>query len=213
MLDPGHDRTTPGALGIEYQEVLRTAFVTQAALEAAGYRVFLTRTDNDKVFVDDPTLLPPNAGEIHPGYDHAFAHASTALRYEPDLIFVLHFNGNANPNVAGIEVYSCENGGAQNAELAGIIRDELASVGYETPSARVLEDLTVARGNRHFPSLGNVYDSANTSIEQRYVGIPVALTEPLYMTNATERALIVADATHAALASAYVRAADRYFGR
>ena len=50
-------------------------------------------------------------------------------------------------------------------------------------------------------------------IGQRYAGVPVALTEPLYMTNATERALIVDDATHAALALAYVRAADRYFGR
>ena len=41
----------------------------------------------------------------------------------------------------------------------------------------------------------------------------MVLTEPLYETNPTERALIEDPVTHDALAQAYVRAADRYFGR
>ena len=219
VLGPGHDRTTPGALGIEYQEALRTAFIAEAALEAAGYTVYLTRTDNEMVFVDDTTLLPENAADFHSGYSHVWAHASKALSFNPDLVIVLHYNGHPNPDVAGIEVYYCENGGKQNLVLGEIVRDELVtalrSVGYEPPSARVIEDIAIARGNRHFPSLGNVYEAPTTFIRNRYAdaGVGVVLTEPLYMTNATELTILQDEATHQAIADAYVRAVDRYFGR
>jgi N-acetylmuramoyl-L-alanine amidase len=217
VLDPGHDRSSPGALGIEYQVVLHSAFIAKAALEEAGYQVYLTRTDNEMTFFDDPDLLPSNAGEMHPGYGRAYAHASKALQFDPDMVIVLHFNGHPNPDVSGIEIYYCEQGGDQNLEFAHIMRDELVaamrSIGYEPPGTRVAEDFTVARGNRHFPSLGNVYTTENEFIENRYFGIPVVLTEPLYMTNAVELALIEDDATHVAIAHAYVRAADAWFGR
>lgn len=217
MLDPGHDHTTPGALGIEYQVVLHAAYIAKEALEAAGYQVFLTRTNNEMSFFDDPSLLPPNAADMHPGYGRAYAHASTALQFNPDMVILLHFNGHPNPDVAGIEIYYCEMGGPQNLEFAYVMRDELLaalrSIGYEPPATRVAEDIGVARGNRHFPSLGNVYTSENEWIENRYDGIPVVLTEPLYMTNAAELALIGNDATHAAIAEAYVRAANAWFGR
>ncbi|HEX5165905.1 MAG TPA: hypothetical protein VFV93_10960, partial [Thermomicrobiales bacterium] len=36
VLDPGHDRMFPSALGIEYQVNLRTALIAREALEAAG---------------------------------------------------------------------------------------------------------------------------------------------------------------------------------
>jgi N-acetylmuramoyl-L-alanine amidase len=217
VLDPGHDRTTPGALGIEYQVNLAAAYVAKAALEEAGYRVYLTREDNDTVMVDDPALLPPNASSMHPGYSHAYAHASKALGFEPDMVIILHFNGHPNPAVGGIEVYYCEMGGAQNLEMAEIMAEELLvavrSLGHEPQHVFVREDLTVARGNRHFPSMGNVYDPPTTWVRNRYAGIPVVLTEPLYMTNAVELALIEQPETHEAIAQAYVRAANRWFGR
>jgi N-acetylmuramoyl-L-alanine amidase len=217
VLDPGHDRTTPGALGIEYQVNLHAAYIIKDALEEAGYRVYLTREDNDTVMTGDPSLLPPNASEMHPGYSHAYAHASKALQFDPDMVFILHFNGHPNPAVGGIEVYYCEMGGEQNLAMAEIMAEELAvavrALDHEPQHIFVREDLTVARGNRHFPSMGNVYDLPTTWIENRYAGIPVVLTEPLYMTNAVELALIQDDATHYSLAQAYVRAADRWFGR
>lgn len=217
VLDPGHDRSTPGALGIEYQMVLQTAYITKAAFEAAGYEVHLTREDNDFVFSEHPELMPPNAADMHPGYSAAYGHASKALEFEPDMVIMLHYNGHPSPDVRGLEVYYCELGGTQNLTLAGIVRDELVlalrSIGYETPSTRIEEDIVVARGNRHFPSKGNVYDPPTTWVENRYAGIPVVLTEPLYMTNPVERPYLDDFATHEALADAYVRAANRYFGR
>ncbi len=216
VLDPGHV-TDSSALGIEYQDNLRAAGYAKAALEEAGYIVHLTRTDNETVFLDHPELLPANAADFHPGYGRAYAHASKALEFDPDLVIVLHFNGNDDPNAGGVEVYYCEKGSEQNLVFANIVRDELVtalrSIGYEPPSARVIEDIAVARGNRHFPSLGNVYDAPRTHLGNRYANIPVVLTEPLYESNSTERALILDDATHIAIAQAYVRAADRYFGR
>ncbi len=207
----------PSALGIEYQVNLRTALIAQTALEAAGYEVYLTRDDNETVFVEDESLLPENGADFHPGYSHAYAHASKALEFDPDMVILLHYNGHPDPNVAGLEIYYCENGGPQNLVLAEIVRDELVvamnSIGFDPPSTLIQEDLTVARGNRHFPSLGNVYDAPRTYLHNRYDGIPVVLTEPLYLTNATGFALLEDEATHLAIAEAYVRAANRYFGR
>jgi N-acetylmuramoyl-L-alanine amidase len=217
VLDPGHDPSTPGALGIEYQFVLRTAFIARTALEEAGYEVHLTREDNDYVFSEHPELLPPNAADMHPGYGAAYAHATKALQFNPDLVLLLHYNGHPSPDVRGIEIYYCEMGGPQNLVLAEIVTEELVvalqTIGYETPPTRIAEDLSVARGNRHFPSLGNVYDPPQHWVENRYAGIPVVLTEPLYMTNPIERPFLDDEATHQAIADAYVRAIDRYFGR
>jgi N-acetylmuramoyl-L-alanine amidase len=217
VLDPGHDVTRPGALGVEYQDTLRTAVFAKAALGAAGYRVYLTRSDNDYVFVDDPALLPPNGADFPPGFSHAYAHATKALQFEPDMIIQLHFNGHSDPSVGRLEVYYCELGGSQNLVLAEIVAEELRAalraLGHEPQAMQVAEDLGVARGNRHFPSLGNLYDAPREHRGNRYAGIPVVLTEPLYETNPVQRALILDDATHVALAEAYVRAANRYFGR
>lgn len=217
VLDPGHDQTMPSALGIEYQVNLRTALIAQTALEAAGYEVHLTRTDNETVFVEDESLLPENGDDFHPGYSHAYAHTSKALEFDPDMVILLHYNGHPDPNVARLEIFYCETGGPQNLAFAEIVRDELVvalnSIGFDPPSTLIQEDLSVARGNRHFPSLGNVYDAPRTYLYNRYAGIPVVLTEPLYLTNATGFALLEDEATHLAIAEAYVRAANRYFGR
>ena len=217
VLDPAHDPTSPGALGTEYREVLTTALYTKTALEEAGYTVYLTRYNNDTVNQENPDFLPPNADDFHPGYSRAYAQASAALQYDPDLVIVLHYNGIDDPMVGGIEIYYCEAGSDHNIVLAEIVQEELVEafnwLGYEPPRARVIEDIAVARGDRHFPSLGNVYEFPRTWIENRYSHIPVVLTEPLYMTNPTEYALLEDPGTHMALADAYVRAVDRYFGR
>ena len=106
---------------------------------------------------------------------------------------------------------------AQNAALALIVRDELLaalhSVGYEPPYANATEDGAIGKSYGHLATLGNVYSAPFAYEGNRLAGIPAVLTEPLFETNPTERALIVNDATHAAFAQAYVRAVDRYFGR
>lgn len=217
VLDPGHDATSGGALGVEYVDVLRTALATQAVLEDAGYTVYLTRPDNETILLGDPALMPPNAGSMDLGYNQGYAHTSKALTFAPDLYISIHYNGAENPNTAGMTIYYCDYGGVQNATLAEIVRDELRaalrSLGYEPPYAIAAEDGSIGKSYGHLATLGNVYSAPFVFVENRLPGIPAVLTEALYETNPTERALILDDATHAALAQGYLRAIDRYFGR
>lgn len=217
VLDPGHDAGTGGALGVEYADVLRTALATRAALEAAGYTVYLTRPDNATRLYGDPALMPPNADSMELGYNQGYAHTTKALQFAPDLYISIHYNGSDNPSAAGMTIYYCEFGGEQNQLLAEIVRDELRaslrSIGYEPPYAFATEDGAIGKSYGHLATLGNVYSAPFAFVENRLVGVPAVLTEALFETNPTERALIVDDATHAALAQGYLRAVNRYFGR
>ncbi|MGH9174747.1 MAG: N-acetylmuramoyl-L-alanine amidase family protein, partial [Vicinamibacterales bacterium] len=217
VLDPGHDRNSGGALGVEYEDVMRTSLATKAALEAAGYIVHLTRPDNDTLLYGDASLMPPNAATMDANYNQGYAHTTRAIQLQPDLYISLHYNAAASPEARGLTVYYCDYGGTQNAALALIVRDELLaalrSIGYEPPYADATEDGAIGKSYGHLATLGNVYGAPFVFEGTRLAGIPAVLTEPLFETNPTERALILNDATHAAFAQAYVRAVDRYFGR
>ena len=124
-------------MGVEYLDVMRTALITRDALEAAGYTVYLTRPDNDTILYGDPSLMPDNADSMDLSYNQGYAHTTKALQYAPDLLLSIHYNGFDDPDVAGATVYYCDNGGPQNATLAGLMRDELAGafaeIGYDPP--------------------------------------------------------------------------------
>ena len=216
-IDVGHDASTGGAIGVEYLDTLRTALATRAALEAVGYRVALTRADNDTILYGDPSLMPPNADSMDLSYDEGYAHASQALTIAPDLLLSIHYNGADDPDAAGTTVYYCDNGGPQNATLAGLVRDELvaafAELGYAPPYVVAAEDAEIGKAYGHLATLGNVYNAPFDFAGNRLDGIPAVLTEALFETNPTERALIEDDATLEALAQAYVRAIDAYFER
>jgi N-acetylmuramoyl-L-alanine amidase len=217
VLDVGHDRETGGALGVEYQHTLQTALVTRDALVAAGYVVRLTRGDNQTLLASDPALRPENAGTMDPGYSEGYAHATRALQLEPDLLISLHYNAAGNPNRGGLSIYYCDHGGGQNRLLAELVRDELvaalAEFGYTPPYAETAEDGTIGKTYGHLATLGNVYSAPFELVTNRMVGLPAVLTEPLFETNPTERALIDNPAVHEAFARAYVRAVNRYFNR
>jgi N-acetylmuramoyl-L-alanine amidase len=217
VLDPGHDATSGGALGVEYLDVMRTARYTRDALELAGYTVYLTRPDDETILYGDAALMPSNAGGMELGYNQGYAHTTRALAFGPDLYISLHYNGAGDADAAGMTIYYCDHGGGQNAALAVAVRDELLSalrsLGYEPPYANATEDGAIGKSYGHLATLGNVYSAPFAFEGNRLAGIPAVLTEPLFETNPTERALIEADATHRAFAQAYVRAVDRYFGR
>lgn len=217
VLDPGHDSNSRGALDIEYEDTMRTALITKAALETAGYTVHLTRPDNDTVLYGDPSLMPDNAETMDPGYNQGYAHTSRAIQLQPDLYISMHYNGSSNPETRGMTIYYCDYAGTQNASLAIIIRDELLAAlrsrGYEPPYADATEDGAIGKSYGHLATLGNVYSAPFVFEGNRLAGIPAVLVEPLFETNPTERALILDDATQVAFAQAYVRAVDRYFGR
>jgi N-acetylmuramoyl-L-alanine amidase len=161
--------------------------------------------------------MPDNADSMDLSYNQGFAHTTRALQYAPDLLLSIHFNGFDDPDVGGATVYYCDNGGPQNATLAGLMRDELAGafaeIGYDPPYLEATEDGAIGKTYGHLATLGNVYSAPFAYEGNRLAGVPAVLTEALFESNPTERALIEDDATLQAFARAYVRAIDAYFGR
>jgi N-acetylmuramoyl-L-alanine amidase len=215
VLDPGHDRTTGGAMGIEYRDTLRTALAIKAKLEARGYTVYLTRGDDATVLMNDPALLPPDVRAYDAGYLEGYVHASKLLSLKPALAISLHYNAAPSGPGGGSTTYYCEFGGPQNERLAGLVQRELAlglrERGYTPPYSVVAEDGGIGKTYGHLATLGNVNDTAGRWLRNRMVDLPIVLTEALFETNPVERALIADDATIDRLAEGYARAIDAYY--
>jgi N-acetylmuramoyl-L-alanine amidase len=218
VLDVGHDRKSGGALGIEYRDTLRTSLAIARELVARGYTVYLTRDDNETVLLDDPALLPPDAATTRydPGYLEGYAHASKTLALAPDLAISVHYNAAPSGPGGGSTTYYCELGGPRNRRLAELVQAEialaLADRGYRPPYSRVAEDAEIGKAYGHLATLGNVNDPrTGRTTGNRMPGLPIVLTEALFETNPTERALIADDETIARLAVGYARAVDAFF--
>ncbi len=215
VLDPGHDRTTGGASGIEYRDTLRTALAIESRLVARGYVVRLTRPGDDAVLMNDPALLPVDPGSHDAGYLEGYAHASKILSLDPDLAVSIHYNAAPTGPGGGSLTFYCDLGGPQNARLARLIQAEISVAlherGYTPPYSRAEEDGAIGKTYGHLATLGNVNDPSGQAIGNRMSGLPIVLTEALFETNPTERALIADDATIARLAEGYVRAIESYF--
>ena len=125
MLDPGHDQTTGGALGIEYRDTLRTALAVATRLEGRGYMVRLTRPDAGVILATDPTLLPENPRAYDAGYLEGYAHASKILALEPDLAVSIHYNAAPSGPGGGSVTFYCDLGGPQNARLGQLLQAEI----------------------------------------------------------------------------------------
>ncbi len=215
VLDPGHDRISGGALGVEYRDTLRMALAIELRLAARGYNVTLTRPDDDAVLLNDPALLPADPRAYDVGYLEGYAHASKILALAPDLAVSLHYNAAPSGPGGGSTTFYCDRGGSQNARLAALLQAEIGAAlrerGYTPPYSRTQEDGAIGKAYGHLATLGNLTDPGGRSIGNRMPGLPIVLTEALFETNPTERALIADDATVARLAEGYVRAIDAYF--
>jgi len=165
--------------------------------------------------VGDPALLPAEPVRYDAGYLEGYAHASQILALKPDLAISIHYNAVASGPGGGSETFYCDFGGPQSLRLATLLQAEIALAlkdrGYTPPYSRVSEDGGIGKTYGHLATLGNVNDPAGRAIGNRLAGLPIVLTEALFETNPTERALIVDGTTIARLAEGYVRAVDAYF--
>ncbi len=219
VLDAGHERSTGGALGVEYRDTLRTVLAIKPKLEARGYTVLLTREDNGTSLLGDPALRPPDAADANGGYDagylEGYVHASKILALRPDLAVSVHYNAAPSGSGGGSTTYYCDLGGSQNARLAALLQAEillaLRDRGYTPPYSEIAEDGAIGKTYGHLATLGNVNDRSGRALGNRMEGLPIVLTEALFETNPAERALIADDATIERLAEAYARAIDAYF--
>lgn len=188
-LDPGHSRADIGAAGgglREYQLTLDLAQRLRQRLEDAHLTVRLTREDDLPL----SNYTNPTATEqIHAEQDARIAAAGQARIYVS-----LHFNGGPT-NLRGTETYfnpeRAADADSTDRALADALQHHVVAaladdLGYASVDRGVKSDLAAAKPYGHFFGLRG--------------SVPSALVENLFLSNATEAALLRDDATLDALA-------------
>jgi len=179
-LDPGHSRADVGASGgglREYQLTFEVAQRVRARLQASGVTVRLTREDDLPL----TALLSPGATE-----DIRLEQEARLAAGMPARIYVsLHFNG-GGAGLRGTETYyNPERGDTDDWPLADALqRKVVGAVGSVDRGVR--SDLQAGKPYGHFFSLRGP--------------VPSALVEHLFLSNASDVALLHDDATLDALA-------------
>jgi N-acetylmuramoyl-L-alanine amidase len=199
-LDPGHSRADVGAAGgglREYQLTLDLAQRVRARLEASSLSVRLTREDDLPL----TELANPSAtDQIQAEQEARIAAAG------PSRIYVsLHFNGGP-ANLRGTETYFNPERDPEptsaDANLAGLLQQHVVAamadeLGYASLDRGTKSDLSAGKSYGHFFSLRGPR--------------PSALVENLFLSNATEAALLRDDATLDALADGCAQGILEYF--
>jgi N-acetylmuramoyl-L-alanine amidase len=199
-LDPGHSRADVGAAGgglREYQLTLDLAERVRARLEASNLSVRLTREDTLPLTA---YTNPSATDQIQAEQEARIAAAGPARIYVS-----LHFNGGP-ANLRGTETYfnpdrapeadSADRALAQHLQqhVVAALADQL---GYASLDRGVKSDLSAGKSYGHFFSLRGPS--------------PSALVENLFLSNATEAALLRDDATLDALADGCAQGVLEYF--
>jgi N-acetylmuramoyl-L-alanine amidase len=188
-LDPGHSRADVGAVSSglrEYQLTLELAHRVRSRLQDAQLSVRLTREDD----------LPLTAFTNPSATDQIQAEQEARIAAAgPSRIYVsLHFNG-GSANLRGTETYfnpeRAPEAGSTDRALAALLQQHVVAaladgVGYASVDRGAKSDLTAGKSYGHFFGLRGP--------------VPSALVENLFLSNATEAALLRDEATLDALA-------------
>lgn len=217
VLDPGHGGVDPGAIGIsgvfEKNLTLSTARELKAALEQTGrYTVYLTR-DRD-VFLQLRERV------------------TIARQKRADLFISIHADSGASPSVRGLSVYTLSDN-ASDSEAAALATSEnkadiIAGIDLSHESKEVtnilidlaqretmnlssrLAEVVIAELRRDVTLLPRSHRFAGFAV-LKAPDIPSFLMEMGYLTNREEERLLRTRTYRKKLASAMVRAIDRYF--
>ncbi len=215
-LDPGHGGPEVGAAapGLAEKNVNREIALKLAELlRAEGYEVVLTR-DADRA-VNPEYLGGGNPGGV--GRDLQ-ARIDIANAASADLFISIHNNGSADPGQRGTEVwYNNQRPFAErNQTLAELVKEsllqELAAIGYSSQDRGIKDDTNfrIFRGRAY-----NLYVLGPGNGPRAHVPtrMPAVLGESLFLSNATEAALLRQERTLDAIAAGYRNAIVAYFER
>lgn len=230
FIDPGHGGPDPGASGTApdgklLQERTYTLAVAEDALprlQHDGYRVVLARIDDSAV----ARLVPGSlAGGV---YTAAGEHADIEARVDcanaagAQVLLSIHFDSYGDPSVGGAEtLYDPDRPfSAQSLRFAGLVQQSvlagLAQHGWQVPDRGVQDDTTAGTpaltpqgaAYGHLLELGPALPGWFDHPSQ----MPGALSEPLFLTDPGEAAVLDSTAGQEALAAALVYAINQYFG-
>lgn len=219
VIDPGHGGIDWGTYHtnangkIDLKEsnvVLNIGLKTKELLEAEGYKVVITRTDDN--LVDKAQTDVNGDGTVDP-YDDLQARVNIANDAHADLFLSIHVNSSAAGNDAGgIETWYCRDRpfAADNQRFANLIQKEsiaaMKNIGYDTTDRGANDDILLENDGTHIFVLGPMTKNHTST-----TNMPGVLTEALFITNDTEANILNSTKGVNAFAGAYVKAIDEYF--
>ena len=216
IIDPGHGGKDPGCIGKggtkEKTVVLSVAKKLKSALDAAGYKTFLTRSSDNFLKLAD--------------------RAEFAEKKRADLFISLHANANPSRNVKGFSVYTLSEKAsdeeAQKLAESENAADKIDVSGFEQFSKDIrvalssLQQHAVAELSEEYAN-GCAKSLTRASIEQQKgpavrhapfavlrSTVPGALIELGHLSNKNEEALLKSDSYQNKLVSAIVKSINSY---
>lgn len=236
FLDAGHGgkdwgskaRKPDGEWIAEKTYTLDIALRTADALKAAGYTVVLSRTSDvpaDQWAVNNPPRDLNGDGEID-GIDDVQARINIANRAHADVLLSIHLNGHAFPNGAIDPSFSGVTTlwdpdrpfSTENKRLATLVQREMlaavgAALGHAPRDWGTADDTTLPTPFTTSHTTYN-HDVELGPSSPKWVDasqMPGVISEPLFMTNPDEQAVLLRDDVRQQIAAGYVRAIDAYF--
>lgn len=190
IVDPGHEASDPGAIGLtglaERNVNWEMAVRLVELLNQAGANAILTR-QSLYANSEGPPGWTPEPGN----YSHSLSERA-AWSHGADLFISIHNNWNYDRSISGTTVYVCDrNPNAAESRRFG---------------ALVLSELTLSLGTRDM----GVRDSNFYVV--REAGCPSVLIEVMFLSNPVEEAYLRQAETWDKTAQSIFRAVQRYFG-
>lgn len=217
-IDPGHGGTDSGAVA-KFQDgfILRekdinltVATKVVAGLRAAGFWVVMTR-DSDTVVNRERKDLTGD-GQIDMA-DELQARIDISNAAKANLFLSIHHNGHENPDLNGIEVYSCRDRPFTdlNRRLGLLVEQNILSQvrasGYDL-STRGQKDCFDASQQKYYYVIGPIAENRPRATNQ-----PGIIGEAMFVSNPFEAAKLRDDKVLSAEARGYVDAVKKFFGK
>jgi N-acetylmuramoyl-L-alanine amidase len=207
-LDPGHGGAEIGASyhfaeGVVLQEKtlsLRVALRVRHLLEQAGFGVTLTRSTDAPVNISGQELNGDGRLSLA---DELQARVDAANRAGSDVLVSIHFNGSSDPTISGTETFwnphrAFSDRSRQLAErIQRALLTDLAAAGYATRDRGIETDASLLNGESFF-LLG-----PRSNIIRRPSQMPAIISEPLFLTNASDASAMRDDRAIEAVARGY----------
>jgi len=215
VLDPGHGGKEIGTSHIfpdgtvltEKDLNLAVATRTAAILRQDGFKVIQTRTTDS--WVDSKLIDVTGDGKVNLA-DDLQSRIDIANNAHATLFLSIHFNGDDNTSISGTTVYyDAARPFSDRSEYFAQLLDQqavaaLKGIGYDAVNRGVQTDSTAVGQGNHFYVLGP--DAV------RPTQMPGALVEGLFLTNARDAQVLRDPRSWDALAQAYARAIEIYYG-
>jgi N-acetylmuramoyl-L-alanine amidase len=228
FLDAGHGGPDPGAAGTlpsgqtVYEKDLTLPVVLAAAklLRDNGYRVVLSRTVDTSVAVLGPGDLDHQEFSTQGKHDDLVARVRCADASGAAALVSVHFDAYPSGSARGASTLydAARPFAAQNQALAAQVQTEvlgaLDAAGWSVPDRGIAPDTTVGGGE--ITPQGQAYGHLDLlgPPDPGYVDqpstMPGALTEPLFLTNATEAAVAADPAGQQAIAAGISQAVQQF---